>query len=49
MYTEEEQVFIGSTKKKWSLCTNCNKPRHTIETCWDECGGKEGQGPRQEK
>ena len=30
-------------------CENCHKPGHTKEDCWSKGGGKEGQGPRQNK
>lgn len=28
-------------------CTNCKCTGHTIENCWRQGGGKEGQGPKQ--
>src|SRR5882762_5590155 len=30
-------------------CENCHKPYHTKENCWAKGGGKEGQGPKQNK
>ena len=31
------------------LCCNCKKPGHKQFECWAKGGGKEGQGPRQNK
>ena len=41
----------GCTKKEKShkLCVNCDKSSHTKEDCWAPGGGKEGQGPNQQK
>ena len=41
----------GHTKKGKShkLCVNCDKSGHTKEDCWAPGGGKEGQGPNQQK
>ena len=49
MHTHDEEVFMGSTKKKGPICTNCHKSRHAIENYWAKGGGKEGQGPKQKK
>ena len=48
-HTHDEEVFMGSTKKKGPICANCHKSGHTIENCWAKGGGKEGQGPKQKK
>ena len=41
----------GHTKKGklHKLCANCDKSGHTKEDCWAPGGGKEGQGPNQQK
>ena len=41
----------GRTKKRKlpKLCVNCDKSGHTKEDCWAPGGGKEGQGPKQQK
>ena len=41
----------GHTKKGklHKLCVNCDKSGHTKEDCWAPRGGKEGQGPNQQK
>ena len=31
------------------MCTNCGRPGHMIERCWDIGGGAEGQGPKGNK
>ena len=31
------------------ICDNCKKPGHLKENCYSKGGGKEGQGPRQNK
>jgi len=40
-------VFIGSSRKRGFICSNCKKKGHSIENFWSKGGGKEGQGPRQ--
>ena len=47
--TNVEEAFVGTSKKKVTICTNCKKKGHTIENCWSKGGGKEGQGPKQKK
>ena len=32
-----------------TTCKNCHRPNHTKENCWLKGGGKEGQGPKQNK
>ena len=41
----------GQAKKGelYKLCANCDKSSHTKEDCWAPGGGKEGQGPNQQK
>ena len=35
--------------KSHKLCVNCDKSSHTKEDCWAPGGGKEGQGPNQQR
>ena len=37
----------GSSLKKNIECYNCGKKGHYKKDCWNEGGGKEGQGPKQ--
>ena len=37
----------GSNSKRKGDCHNCGKKGHWIRDCWEEGGGKEGQGPKQ--
>jgi hypothetical protein len=37
----------GSHPKRKGECNNCGKKGHWTRDCWDEGGGKEGQGPKQ--
>jgi hypothetical protein len=37
----------GSSSKKKGDCHNCGKRGHWARDCWEEGGGKEGQGPKQ--
>jgi hypothetical protein len=37
----------GSTPKRKGECNNCGKKGHWARDCWEEGGGKEGQGPKQ--
>ena len=37
----------GSSSKKKGECHNCGKKGHWKKDCWEEGGGKEGQGPKQ--
>ena len=37
----------GSTLKRKGKCHNCGKKGHWMRDCWEEGGGKEGQGPKQ--
>jgi hypothetical protein len=37
----------GSTPKRRGECNNCGKKGHWARDCWEEGGGKEGQGPKQ--
>jgi len=51
----EDQVFAASSqwnkgKDKHNIeCYNCKKKGHIKANCWAKGGGKEGQGPRQDK
>ena len=42
MKAEKER---GNQKREGN-CNNCNKPGHWVQDCWEEGGGKEGQGPK---
>lgn len=44
-YTNEGGGRKGKPKRKGN-CNNCNKPGHWARDCWEEGGGKEGQGPK---
>ena len=44
-YTNESGGRKGKLKRKGN-CNNCNKPGHWARDCWEEGGGKEGQGPK---
>ena len=46
---KEEQIFVGTSANKVHISTNCKKSSHSIETCWDRGGGKEGKDLRQKK
>ena len=37
----------GSNLKRKGECHNCGKKGHWTQDCWEEGGGKEGQGPKQ--
>jgi transposase InsO family protein len=37
----------GSSSKRKGECHNCGKRGHWTRDCWEEGGGKEGQGPKQ--
>ena len=37
----------GSNPKRKGECHNCGKKGHWTQDCWEEGGGKEGQGPKQ--
>ena len=37
----------GSNQKRKGECHNCGKKGHWTRDCWEEGGGKEGQGPKQ--
>ena len=37
----------GSNPKRKGECHNCGKKGHWTRDCWEEGGGKEGQGPKQ--
>ena len=36
----------GKSKRKLGNCNNCGKPGHWARDCWEEGGGKAGQGPQ---
>ena len=43
---DKEKGQKGGSKRKGN-CHNCGKKGHWTRDCWDEGGGKEGQGPKQ--
>ena len=46
---EKSKHEDGSDKEQEEECENCHKPGHCKKDCWAKGGGKEGQGPWQNK
>jgi hypothetical protein len=46
---ESAQRAVGKSSHPKPICTNCKKSGHSIEYCYSEGGGKEGQAPWRKK